>query len=111
MARTPLGDSDACVLVENDLKGLTGLPRNIVHVALRPLHAEQRIYAIGQNLAGAYGGIDAGVVTCGKAVVDELARLSAAVAAGSTVPATLAAALNKFAQGGTLRMQPTGGKM
>ena len=71
MARTPLGGGeDARMLVEPELATLSGLPNNIVQVALRA----DNISAVGPNLPGGYGGIDAGVVTCGQALFDELAR-------------------------------------
>ena len=111
MATSPLGDDNASVLVETDLNDMVGLPHNVMKVALRPLHSRRRIYAIGAHLGGAYGGIDVGVVTCGRAVIEELARLSAAAAAGSAEVASLGAALNKFAGGGTLRMHTTDGRM
>lgn len=111
MATSPLGDDAASVLVETDLNDMVGLPHNVMKVALRPLHSRRRIYAIGAHLGGAYGGIDVGVVTCGRAVIEELARLSAAAAAGSAEVASLGAALNKFAGGGTLRMHTTDGRM
>ncbi len=95
------------MLVETDLKGMVGVPANTIKVALRPLESSDRIFGIDSRLEGAYGGIDAGVVTCGREVIEELKALAAADAK----TATLAAAMQKFAAGGKLRMQETNGKM
>ena len=100
------GDA-ACVLAETDLDGMVGLPRNIVQIALRPLHGADRIYKIGPHLSGAYGAIDAGCVRCTSQVLDELERLRAA----RPDTATLASALATFAERGNLRVEKTAGGM
>eukprot|EP00516_Mucochytrium_quahogii_P000168 CAMPEP_0203758476 /NCGR_PEP_ID=MMETSP0098-20131031/11319_1 /ASSEMBLY_ACC=CAM_ASM_000208 /TAXON_ID=96639 /ORGANISM=" , Strain NY0313808BC1" /LENGTH=557 /DNA_ID=CAMNT_0050650941 /DNA_START=506 /DNA_END=2179 /DNA_ORIENTATION=- len=95
---------DACVLVENDLKGMVGLPQDIVCVQLRPLHGKDRVYAIGPNLP-TYGGIDAGVVTCSYAIFEELQKLQG----GKSFE--LSTALEVFASRGSLKLQLTEGRM
>ena len=74
--KAPLGEDVASVLVETDLGGMVGLPRNTVKVGLRPLDGDgNRINGIGANLGGAYGGIEAGAVCCSKAAFNELAMM------------------------------------
>jgi hypothetical protein len=120
MARTPLGDDDACLLVEKDLSTLSGVPANTLHVAFRHDSPSGGLstsasdcpiseVVVGHNLAGGYGGVGAGVVSCGQAVFEELARVPASPA--SPAGGTLAGALNKFAKNGSLRMMQTGGKL
>jgi len=104
MARIDLekdGD-EGCVLVETDLEGMVGLPTNVVHVALRPLHGKDRIYDIGPHLP-TYAGIEAGVVTSTTKLLEELEKLR------GTPNFTLSSALRSFAQRGTLKLKKTNG--
>eukprot|EP00045_Choanoeca_perplexa_P008111 m.74368 g.74368 ORF g.74368 m.74368 type:complete len:551 (+) comp14357_c0_seq1:166-1818(+) len=73
MADSELVDVESAVLVETDLSGMVGLPRNTVHVAFRPLDTDYSIHDIGCDL-DAYNAIAAGLVAATPAIFDRLQR-------------------------------------
>eukprot|EP00992_Anisonema_acinus_P000938 TRINITY_DN10333_c0_g1_i1.p1 TRINITY_DN10333_c0_g1~~TRINITY_DN10333_c0_g1_i1.p1 ORF type:complete len:1063 (+),score=244.11 TRINITY_DN10333_c0_g1_i1:56-3244(+) len=97
-----LHDMDAArMLVENDLKGMVGLPSCTVYVASRPLHSADHVYQLGRHLA-AYSGIDAGLL---------LARPELCNRSSSQAPyAIVADLLQECALHGTLVQTTTAGR-
>lgn len=73
MADVDLFAVSSAVLVETDLSGMIGLPRNTVHVAFRPLDTDQSIHEIGCEL-DAYNAIDAGLVSVTPAIFERLKK-------------------------------------
>ena len=73
MADANLLAAASAVLVETDLSGMVGLPRNTTHVAFRPLDADHSIHEIGCEL-DAYNAIAAGLVAATPAIFARLKR-------------------------------------
>eukprot|EP00928_Gymnodinium_smaydae_P022064 TRINITY_DN18654_c0_g1_i1.p1 TRINITY_DN18654_c0_g1~~TRINITY_DN18654_c0_g1_i1.p1 ORF type:complete len:636 (-),score=140.84 TRINITY_DN18654_c0_g1_i1:30-1682(-) len=97
---------EACVLVENDLEGMRGLPASTVFCATRPLHGADRVYNIGNDLE-TYSGIEAGLIVLLPATFEKLAE-QAEKKRGKD--ANVAGVLADIARRGTLRMLKTSGR-
>lgn len=95
-----LNDAVACVLVETDIVGLTGLPPTAVRVQL----GKENVTRIGRDLAQ-YDGFDAGLFVSSVAIFDALQDLAA-----KTRYFSLAEALNFFTKFNKLTYLPTAGE-
>lgn len=100
MAKFALNDAVACVLVETEISGLSGLPPTTVRVRM----GNETVTKIGRELER-YDGIDAGLFLSSTAIFDALDDLAAKKAYFS-----LAEALDYFTKFNKLTYLPTAGE-